>query len=392
MAILAIQQIGRSRGQLESLKMVNILQFGGSVGTVNGVNTSAVDDMANLSTGGMTINANYNQTITLNNPLTVNWSLSMASGTGVTIAGAGTGMLSIKGANAAWNWGGGTINVYTVFSTPGGGGTITINGSDVTLNSTLVNNGTINWSSNNPQQGPGPNINLGTLGRLSNTGTFNIQTTSTEKINGQADSLFSNSGIVQKTGANTTTINAGYSQARGSLTVNSGTLAFQQAFSAAGGSVVLNGGNISSVQSMTIGAPASLSGVGTVTVTNAMGLQNSGSVIPGVNGIPGTLTLVGNYTQKGSTGALVINIDSAGNFGIFNVQGTATLTGQLNVNHNANYQPPEGTNLVFMTYTSVSGDFSTFNISNQGWTTPQGVMEFQPNKSTTDYELDTVAI
>jgi hypothetical protein len=151
------------------------LQFGGTVGRVTGTNTNAVDDIATLSTASVTIANNYNSTISLNNPLSAT-SMSIASGSGVTISG--TASLSINGAGTSFNWGGGTINVSTTFAQGNPGGALTINGSDVTLNNTLLNFGTLTWSSQNPQEGPGPNINLGTQGSLRNQSgaTFLIQT------------------------------------------------------------------------------------------------------------------------------------------------------------------------------------------------------------------------
>jgi hypothetical protein len=132
------------------------LQFGGSIGGVNGANTSAVDDMVVLQPASVLITGNYNQTITLNQLLLVNGSVNIDSTTGVTIAGSGP--LSIKGQSPAFKWGAGTINTPVSFSQAGSGGTMTINGSDVTLNNTLTNWGTMNWSSANPKNGPGPNI------------------------------------------------------------------------------------------------------------------------------------------------------------------------------------------------------------------------------------------
>ncbi len=45
------------------------LQFGGSVGGVNGQNTSSVDDLQGVNPGSLVITGNYNQTITLNQNL-----------------------------------------------------------------------------------------------------------------------------------------------------------------------------------------------------------------------------------------------------------------------------------------------------------------------------------
>ena len=263
---------------------------------------------------------------------------------------------------------------------------MTINGSNVTLNARLQNFGTLNWSSANPQEGPGPNIDLGANGILDNEGTFNIQTASTESITGSG--TVTNDKTMQKTGVNQTAISGTFTAGPGStLTVNSGTLAFQ-GISTTSGNVVLNGGNISSVQTFDVNAGGNLSGVGTVTITGAGNkLDNSGTVTPGVNNVPGTLTIVGTYEQEG-TGTLAINIDAAGTSGVLKVQGAATLAGTLSVAKNANYKPVAGTQVTFLTYTSASGDFGSKNISNNGWQAGGKLVRFVPVKQNTSYILD----
>jgi hypothetical protein len=94
----------------------------------------------------------------------------------------GTSKLSVPNQTSTFNWGGGTITAPFDFgqSATTTGGTMTINGSDVTLGGTLNNYGTVNWSSQNGQSQPGPNIiNLTSAGTFNNFGTFNINTAST---------------------------------------------------------------------------------------------------------------------------------------------------------------------------------------------------------------------
>lgn len=361
------------------------LQFGGSVGGVNGLNTPSVDNM-NIQPNSVVITGSFNQTITLSQPLQVNGSVTIASTTSPTIAGKfGFSILkSAGGAAPTFSWGAGTLSAPTTFSASGAGGTLTINGSNVTLNNTLTNYGTITWSSANPQNAPGPNIAFGGSGSLNNNGTFNIQTSSTESITGVGGGI-TNGGIMQKTGANTTQIAPPFNQTDGGkLTINSGTLAFG-GFSASG-AVVLDGGNLSSKGILGINPTGFLSGVGTITAS--ADVYNQGTVTPGVNNVPGTLTIVGDYIQT-KTGNLIINIDAAGNTGVLNVQGWATLGGGLNVNKNPNYTPSPGTVVVFLNSDTLYGDFSSISISNNLWETSQGPVKFEPfeNYDANDYEL-----
>ncbi len=265
--------------------------------------------------------------------------MSIASTTNPTINGPFE--LAIKGAmggSPTFNWGAGTLNANVDFSQVGSGGTLTINGSDVTVGGALTDNATLNWSS--------ANITVNDRIVISGQSTFNIQTANAQSILGSGD-IFNN-GTIQKTGANTTTITPDYhNQSSGAqLIVNSGKLAFQGSVYIIGASsVILNTGNISSVK--TIINSGSISGVGTISVSSNSDLANYGIVIPGANGGPGTLTIIGTYTQE-SAGTLEINIDASGDYGILLVQGTVTLAGNLNVNKDPNYQPPVGTTLKFL--------------------------------------------
>jgi hypothetical protein len=71
---------------------------------------------------------------------------------------------------------------------------------------------------------------------------------------------------------------------------------------------------------------------------------------------PFSLTVTGNYTQTSGGGLLV----HWGLTGILNVNGNATLSGSLGVVTDAPKFPPKsGSTYTFMTYGSLSGEFTS---------------------------------
>ena len=95
-----------------------------------------------------------------------------------------------------------------------------------------------------------------------------------------------------------------------------------------------------------------------VSVTTASSdFDNAGTI----NLLPGTLN-VGNYTQE-TSGTLGIGLggQNAGQFGLLNATGTATLAGTFNVSSVSSYQPPPGSMYQVMNFLSKTGDFSKYN-------------------------------
>jgi hypothetical protein len=108
-----------------------------------------------------------------------------------------------------------------------------------------------------------------------------------------------------------------------------------------GSSITVNGG--------------ALDGVGSVGA-----VINKATVTPGDTGSVGTLQ-VASYTDAGG-GALQINAN-ASSAGLLSVAGTATLGSVLNVSFTA---PPSGQSFTVLSANSISGTFSTVNISGTG--------------------------
>ena len=96
-----------------------------------------------------------------------------------------------------------------------------------------------------------------------------------------------------------------------------------------------------------------------------------GTLLPGSPDTPGTLSLSGSYVQ-GPGGTLVIDISGtpAGQFSVFSISGLATLDGAVDFTFLDGFTPTVGDEFTFLTFGSVSGDFSSINFTN--WTCPVG--------------------
>ena len=196
-------------------------------------------------------------------------------------------------------------------------GTLDVRGDGETVDSVDQRGGTILGKLN----ASGEFVNTGTLviasnrffGRLTNNGTVDIQ-----------------SGSLSTSGD--------YTQAAGETRIASGTIL------AAGGRFVLNGGRIS--------------GNGTIKGD----VTNSGATLaPGAS--PGTLIIIGNYTQApGAT----LNVELAGftqgvSYDLLDISGHASLAGSLNVVLTGGFFPAFGSSFDVLQYNSASGNFSAIN-------------------------------
>jgi hypothetical protein len=84
-----------------------------------------------------------------------------------------------------------------------------------------------------------------------------------------------------------------------------------------------------------------------------------GTVRPGALGTPDALTVTGNYTQA-QYAALMIQIagTSTGDFGVLNVLGNANLSGYVDPVLLNGFVPTIGDSFIFLTYGSLTGEFS----------------------------------
>jgi hypothetical protein len=102
-----------------------------------------------------------------------------------------------------------------------------------------------------------------------------------------------------------------------------------------------------------------LAGTGVINAT----VLNNAEVDVGQPGSPGTLTIVGDYTQTAGA-VLVIQIGGRNpgtNFDQLNVTGQATVDGTLTVNLINGFRPERGDSFTIMTFGSGTGTFANIN-------------------------------
>jgi hypothetical protein len=344
----------------------------------SGTNSQSTDDINGLSISSLSIISGYTQVIDFSQSLSVMGNVTMQNGDLEPLMA--TPSLAFKGANTIFTWTGGTIGIPVLLLGGGSPATqqFTIGGQgDKTIKALVTNFANATWTGGNivfSGQNAAFNNSAGGIFEIKGGGNMNVQ---------NASPTFTNAGTFEKTAGGTNTIVVGMSNS-GTMEFAFGTVAFTSVLKQNAGTAVttLNGGNFSTAQTFQLNL-GSLNGVGTITGS----IQSvAGKITPGLNGAPGTLNITGTYEQDaGATLTIVIN--AAGLFGKFNVQGSATLDGTLQVNKDPAFQPAFGTGfdkLVFMTYASVSGDFATVNITNNSW---NGEF-YAPSKQATDYELD----
>jgi len=194
----------------------------------------------------------------------------------------------------------GTISGATIFGGDElwkiGSGTLILTGDNTYTGRTLINGGTL-------QLGNG-----GTTGSVAGdimaNGTLVFDRSDALTFNG----AISGSGGVQQNGSGSVTLSANESYT-GSTSVNAGMLFVTGALQNTSGVIVANG--------------AALGGTGSV--RNVI-IQNGGTLLPGVVGTPGALTVNGSLTFN-SGAAYLVQGAAPSIFGKTNVTGTATLTG-----------------------------------------------------------------
>ena len=148
-----------------------------------------------------------------------------------------------------------------------------------------------------------------------------------------------------------TLITKSYQQGTGTTTIESGGLIRANTFQATGGTVTVNG--ILDPTAVEIDSGATLQGTGTIIGNVGMG----GTLMPGVPGAPGTLTILGNYEQFGNgTFDEQIGVHSSA---FFNITGDAALdfNSLLTITLLDGYDPL-GQTFSIMDYGSLVGQFS----------------------------------
>ena len=273
-----------------------------------------------------------------------------------------------------------------------GGGTVIMTGNSNYTNGTTITTGTLQISSTSIQGTINNNAHL--VFNDTSTGTF------PGIISGSGDVTKINGGTTILTGANLysggTFVNQGILQGdttslQQGITITS-TLAFDQTFSGTYSSTLQGSGNLVKQNSGTAtlsGNSAAFTGTttingGTLSVTGTLGgtvviapsgtlkgtgtvgsVQNNGTASPGTS--IGTLTINGNYNPSPSAVSQV-EINPQGQSSLFNVTGTATLNGTLNVVIDPG-KYSKGATYTILTAPSVVSSFSgiTSNFSGVGF-------------------------
>nr|MCU0223957.1 hypothetical protein [Acidobacteriota bacterium] len=314
-------------------------------------------------------------TILLNSSGTLNVATAVsipAATTFTFLAGtlAGTGTLT---ANGTFNWSGGLMT---------GAGVTTLNGPlhlsglvNINAGRTLNNTSTATWTSAN-----GLGMRTGSGSVINNTGTWDAQTDGAAIVNYYLGATsFNNSGTFKKSaGAGTTSISIAFTNT-GTVDVQSGTLNVSgSSYKQTAGVTRLTGGALSSTSSIAIQGGV-LAGSGTV--TGPVTVSGTGVLSPGLS--PGTLSLVGNYTQQGPAGAFNVEIGGTtpgSQYDRVDVSGAgsvATLAGVLNVSLVDSFVPAAGDSFTIMTYPSHTGTY-TLNLPTLpclGWKATYGATE-----------------
>jgi hypothetical protein len=328
-------------------------------------NTSSTDDIDGLDVESLTVTSAYTSTITLANDLRVNRHVTIQNG---TIRG--NGKLNAPNVSV-FSWEGGAIdNESVVLGSAAAHPKLYIDGGAVTLGGSFDSYANAVWTA-------AGDVTLSRTAVFTNEAgaVFDIQVD--RDILSLGGSQIINSGTFKKTrGAGMTRIGPLFtSKAKGTLLSGCGVTEFRQPLSQqAGSATYLNGGGVTAEAGFILSG-GQLKGVGTFTgsLDNRQGvvIPGLGNTTGGVGG--GQLNINGDYTQ-GSGGALVVNVDAAGNVGVLNVQpvgpganGVAALDGILTVNRDPNFTPAPGSRTSFLTCRTASGSFASVVMPNNTW-------------------------
>ncbi len=334
-------------------------QLNGSlnVGGGNNVTVSASGGATMQITGGTSTDTGSSLTLAFTGPSAVQLSAGGISGSGTT-QNVGN-----------FQWSGGSINGNftnnsNTFSITGPNSKVISDGS------TLTNAGTITHTGNGTVLVRGVYVVYDPKNPVPNVGRLNNQAGATYDLQGDGNfnnddypgwpfnlhSEINNAGLFKKSGGTgTSTISNIVFNNTGTVEVDSGTLAFQSGYTQTAGTTRLEGGNIAGNLNMQGG---SLTGFGTVAGSI---LNVSGLVSPGNS--PGTITVAGSYEQD-SGGSLLIQLAGldSGRYDVFNISGTATLGGTLDIALLDGFAPSIGDSFRFMTYGSHLGTFNALDV------------------------------
>lgn len=305
----------------------------GTTGSLVGVPSTVTINGALVLTGTARIETSNGSSLTVTNGIT-----DIPAGASISVQGAfsPTGLASIEGTLA---YAPGPLG-----SGEAGGGTITPNGATLTVSGTL--------SSTGSSQGPG--IALGDInGRLAVAADGKISI-------GQFGEVDASNGIVNN----------------GTITIAGGTQAFGAA-TVSGGGMVRSPGGIVNNGSLALGNGAFLSTIAASEFTNEAGatLSVAGSVFPPDNG---------TFTNRGMLAEEIFHAPANDNTctgnndcGSISSSGDAVLGGTLDPILENGFDPTNGESFIFLTASSITGEFSSiedlnFNNGTQYWVVTYG--------------------
>jgi hypothetical protein len=278
------------------------------------INSSTTVDQLTIDAGAkLVISAATTVSAGTGTDLTINGTLDLAA----ALAGAGTTDM-----NGVMNWTGGTVTSPVTIAAAG---IVNVSGAIAkALNSTMVNNGTINWS--------GSNIDFNG-GSLTNNGVIDNSSDATLSNTSFTNSL-TNTGTFRKSGGTGTgSIIAIPMTNSGTIQVNSGLLIKNTNLLTNSGPInTASGAEFRTNSAFTINSGTSFTGNGTVglgsTVTNNIAMnipatvlfsQLAGSAITGT----GSFTINGTMSWTGGNMGVVLNILSGS---VLNMSSTNTKT------------------------------------------------------------------
>lgn len=317
-----------------------------------GINVTLATGADGGTTGGnITVNAAIAKTsgaaaaLTLNadNDININANITSTSNTlGLNLNtnsnGVNSGAHAVNVAGSTISLNGGALNVSDGNVTPNRGNLVLDAGATVDFSQ----GGALTTGNLTLQSGSTLNSDLSTSlninGTLTNGGTLTLQ-----------NSSFTASSVVNTGTATfaTTTGSASNFTNSGNLSITSGSAISGEQFTN-DGNVTLNNAALN-VGTFTNDAGANLSGNGSISVASGSGnLLNNGTLSPGGDGVIGSLSVNGGYTQ-GSTGTLLIDVAGAGTFDTLNYTlSSLSLNGTLQTHLLNGYVPTLGTSFAVL--------------------------------------------
>ncbi len=336
----------------------NFIQLNNGGSLVNGGVVGVSGDGSSLTAaitaaGGATITNNRGATITGTGLIGIQ---SASGSTTVTNAGSISGIQGVE-----LNGGGTVTNNATGVVTGSSGTAVSMAGNNAMLsNSGLISgNVALNALSNSVQLFSGSRI-AGSLA-LSSSGTNQLilDGAGTATISQAVTGSITNAGTLIKQGSGTWVIDTPTSAPTGT-DVNLGTLQVDSRLATA---------------VLMVQQGATLKGSGVIDLAGGT-VVNAGMLAPGDS--PGTLTLIGNFTQT-SSGTFNVLILSPTEFDRLNVTGHASLAGTLKLTLGSGYIPAPGTQFTILTAAGgISGTFQKIVTSgggNFGVTYKNGVVQ-----------------